>query len=270
VRRLIIRPGAIGDTILAMPAMEWLSRGHQAEVWVGSRTVPLIRFAERAVSIASTGLDLAGIADTAPPARLMETLRAFDEIYSWYGANRPEFRAAMAGLPFRFLAALPEAGGGMHAADFFAMQTGAPLPAVPRIRCARVREDWVAIQPFSGSASKNWPLDRFRELAARLGAPVRWCAGPEEELAGAERFEDLGELAGWLARARLYIGNDSGITHLAAAVGTPVLALFGPTDAGVWAPRGECVRVLAGGGAMERIAVSEALSRALEILPRSR
>ncbi len=47
----------------------------------------------------------------------------------------------------------------------------------------------------------------------------------------------------WLARASLYIGNDSGITHLAAAVGTPVLAMFGPTDPAVWAPRGPNVRV---------------------------
>ena len=49
--------------------------------------------------------------------------------------------------------------------------------------------------------------------------------------------------AGWRRRG-LYIGNDSGITHLAAAVGTPVLALFGPTDPEVWAPRGPHV----GGG----------------------
>jgi ADP-heptose:LPS heptosyltransferase len=57
------------------------------------------------------------------------------------------------------------------------------------------------------------------------------------------RIENLYELACWLASARLYIGNDSGITHLAAAVGTPVLALFGPTDPDVWAPRGANVRV---------------------------
>jgi ADP-heptose:LPS heptosyltransferase len=41
----------------------------------------------------------------------------------------------------------------------------------------------------------------------------------------------------------LYVGNDSGITHLAAAVGTPVLALFGPTDPKIWGPRGAHVRI---------------------------
>jgi ADP-heptose:LPS heptosyltransferase len=74
--------------------------------------------------------------------------------------------------------------------------------------------------------------------------PVCWCAGPDDPpLDGAVRIDDLYELARWLAGARLYVGNDSGITHLAAAVGTPVLALFGPSDPGIWAPRGENVRV---------------------------
>jgi len=102
------------------------------------------------------------------------------------------------------------------------------------------------IHPFSGSPKKNWPLDRYRDLARRLSArmPVEWCAGPEEPLEGARRFDSLYELACWLAGAGLYVGNDSGITHLAAAVGTPVVALFGPSDPGVWAPRGERVRVV--------------------------
>jgi ADP-heptose:LPS heptosyltransferase len=74
--------------------------------------------------------------------------------------------------------------------------------------------------------------------------PVQWCAGEQDPpLEGAVRIDDLYQLACWLAGARLYIGNDSGVTHLAAAVGTPVLALFGPTDPAVWAPRGPNVRV---------------------------
>ena len=51
-------------------------------------------------------------------------------------------------------------------------------------------------------------------------------------------------LAGVIQRSRVYLGNDSGVTHLAAAVGTPTLALFGPTSPAVWAPRGEHVGVL--------------------------
>ncbi len=80
-------------------------------------------------------------------------------------------------------------------------------------------------------------------------------------------MEDLYHLASWLARARIYIGNDSGITHLAAAAGAPVVALFGPTDPSVWAPRGDRVRIVATqrpGEPMERIAlqrVTEAVSK---------
>jgi ADP-heptose:LPS heptosyltransferase len=92
--------------------------------------------------------------------------------------------------------------------------------------------------------------------------PVRWCAGPEEPLPGAVRIADLYELACWLATARIYIGNDSGITHLAAAVGTPVVALFGPTDPRIWAPRGPHVRVI-GKPALADIMVDEVVAAVL-------
>jgi ADP-heptose:LPS heptosyltransferase len=107
-------------------------------------------------------------------------------------------------------------------------------------------ENFAVIHPFSGSPRKNWPLEKFRAMADELERtiPVRWCAGSDDPpLAGAVQISDLYELACWLARAQLYVGNDSGITHLAAAVGTPVLALFGPTDPAVWAPRGPHVRI---------------------------
>jgi ADP-heptose:LPS heptosyltransferase len=133
---------------------------------------------------------------------------------------------------------------------------------VPRIPCPRGAGDFVAIHPFSGSARKNWPLERFRELTSRLKLPVRWCAGPEEKLAGAVRIDDLYELACWLAGARAYIGNDSGITHLAAAVGTPVVALFGPTNPAIWAPRGANVRIIAR-REMEEIEVEEVAAAVL-------
>ena len=72
---------------------------------------------------------------------------------------------------------------------------------------------------------------------------MEWCAGPEEPLPDANRFDNLLELAAWLKGARLYIGNDSGISHLAAATGMPTFVLFGPTDPAIWAPRGANVWV---------------------------
>jgi heptosyltransferase-3 len=248
MRRLVIRPGAIGDFIVSLPALECLKDGY-LEVWAASANVSLARFADRARSIASTGLDLVGVTE-APPL-LIENLRRFDSIVSWYGSNRPEFREAMAAwqLPITFFPALPNQPG-VHATDFYLAQVRTLTPCgsdgIPRISCASPRADFAVIHPFSGSARKNWPIDRFRALAVRLERvmPVRWCAGPADPpLENAVRIDDLYELGCWLSSARLYIGNDSGITHLAAAVGTPVLALFGPTDPAIWAPRGPNVRV---------------------------
>ena len=245
MRRLVIRPGAIGDFIVSLPALQHL-RAEYLEIWAAEANVPLVRFADAARSITSTGLDLLGV--TEPPLPLIETLRSFDSIVSWYGANRPEFRDEVRsfGLPFTFYDALPPKDADIHATDFYLGQVGAPVGAIPRIDCGRQRERFAVIHPFSGSPRKNWPLENFQRLAQRLERvmPVNWCAGPEDPpLPGAVQIPDLYDLACWLARAQLYLGNDSGITHLAAAVGTPVLALFGPTNPAVWAPRGPHVRV---------------------------
>ena len=248
MRRLAIRPGAIGDFIVSLPALECLSCEY-LEVWAAAANVPLVRFAP-ARAISATGIDLLGV--TEPPAHLLEELRGFDSIVSWYGANRPEFRDLVQRLelPFTFLPALPPEGTGMHATDFYLEQVralaGCAGDGVPRIACGTGRGDFAVIHPFSGSPTKNWPLAKYRSLAHNLERvmPVCWCAGPDDPpLEGAVRIDNLYDLACWLARARLYIGNESGITHLAAAVGTPVLALFGPTDPEVWAPRGPNVRV---------------------------
>lgn len=268
MKRLIIRPGAIGDFIVSIPAIECL-RAAYLEIWTAPRNVPLAgRVAQHARPIDSTGLDLLEV--TGPSPRLIETLRGFDSIVSWYGANRPEFRDAVAALrlPFQFFPALPPAvsgSHGTHAADFYLAQARSIQPCagdgIPRIACDAVRGGFAAIHPFAGSPKKRWPFERFQELARLLARrmPVEWCAGPEDELPGARRFEDLYELACWLAGARIYIGNDSGPTHLAAAVGTPVVALFGPSDPAVWAPRGPHVAI-ATAPALDAITVEQVAS----------
>ncbi len=110
-------------------------------------------------------------------------------------------------------------------------------------------------------------MERFQALADELERSMRveWCAGPEDELAGARRFDDLYDLACWLAAARVYIGNDSGPTHLAAAAGTPVVALFGPSDPAVWAPRGPRVAV-AKAGSLDEISVSQIVRLVRDVL----
>jgi len=226
-RRLLIRPGAIGDVILCLPALE-NARADYTEVWAPRAMLPLIRFADRTRAIADTGLDLVGVVERARWAATEAALKSFDSIYSWYGANRPEFREAVGHLPFTFFPALPP-----------------PAEGIPRISVPEIAvQDFVVIHPSASSVSKRWPMERFRAVSESLGVPVKWTAGPEEALEEAVRFEDLYELACWLAGARAFIGNDSGIAHLAAAVGTPVVAIFLSTDPSVWATRGGRVAVL--------------------------
>jgi ADP-heptose:LPS heptosyltransferase len=86
-------------------------------------------------------------------------------------------------------------------------------------------------------------------------------AGPADDVPAAKlaaagypvaRPPDLLALAALLARVDVYLGNDSGVSHLAAALGVPTVAIFGPTDPRIWAPRGPRVTVLWGGpGALQ-------------------
>src|SRR5581483_5911129 len=107
------------------------------EVWTGAANVPLVRFADRVRAISSTGLDLLelGLA----PEDLKTQLGCFDCIVSWYGTARPEFRAAVGGLPFTFFPALPAEGAGQHAVDFYLNQvrsiTLCHSDGVPRLPC---------------------------------------------------------------------------------------------------------------------------------------
>jgi len=238
-RRLMIRPGAIGDFIVSLPALLHL-RAPYTEVWTGGPNLSLVRFADARRSIISSGLDRLGLGSDEVLARLSE----FDSIVSWYGANRPDFRSCVAdrGLPFEFHQALPAVGSGVHAVDYYCSQVGAPTNMVPRIETGAVEQHGsVVIHPFASNLRKRWPGGASFRLP---GAKLVKLRGPDEHLADALHIPDLFELARFLAGARVYIGNDSGITHLAAAVGVPTIALFGPTDPSVWAPRGPAVKII--------------------------
>ncbi|MDA8432728.1 MAG: glycosyltransferase family 9 protein [Nitrospiraceae bacterium] len=130
----------------------------------------------------------------------------------------------------------------------------------------------VSIHPGSGGRAKRWRLSGFLDLVRVLRGEGRYrffvLLGPAEtEIEGECRrflFEEgiegeivagrpLSSIASVLMASSLYVGNDSGITHLAAALGRPVVAIFGPTDPAVWAPLGDKVKIIradfpAGGG----------------------
>ena len=245
IRRLLIRPGAIGDFIVSLPALESL-RADWTEVWCADQNVPLARFADSAQSIVASGLDRLGLL---PADDVIERLRCFDSVISWYGTARPEFRNLVEelDLPFHFLPALPTGDG--HAVEFYndqARQLTASPSRFPEIACPPAERAFAVIHPFASNPATCAPMAVFESAARRLSEtmPVHWLCGPEEELEGAIRIENLYELACWLGRARIFVGNDSGISHLAAAVGTPVQAFFRTTDPRVWAPRGASVNTI--------------------------
>jgi len=122
----------------------------------------------------------------------------------------------------------------------------------------------VLVHPGSGSKRKCWPLQNFEQLAVRLAAAevrVVFMLGPVEMdmLTEADRQrlarrapvvfdEDLVQAASLVAAADVFVGNDAGMTHVAAAAGTPTVALFGPTEPQLWQPLGRAVVVVRGRG----------------------
>ena len=133
---------------------------------------------------------------------------------------------------------------------------------------------FLAVHPGSGSPAKNWPAERFTEVARRLAGDGPWLhvRGPAEEhlpVPGGtvEAFNwPLRALAAVLSRASLFLGNDSGAAHLAAASGVPTLSLFGPTDPALWSPVGPAVVTLrAPSRAIADLAVDEVVAAALAL-----
>lgn len=138
----------------------------------------------------------------------------------------------------------------------------------------RELHDRVVLVPGAGRPDKQWPLERFGEIARRLGdRRVIAAWGPSEEpLAAAIGCDlapatDLRELAYLLQHARLVIAGDTGPLHLAAALGTPVVALFGPTDPRRNGPYGQLGNVVESTDkTIESISADDVLRKVDEVL----
>jgi heptosyltransferase III len=188
---------------------------------------------------------------------------------------------SLSGLVRRYLQVTSPESGFIHAADHF-LHCLKPLglsPSDPQPRLYPSRADQAAaaailehllptprrpivtIHPGSGSPSKNWPADRFAELIRRLSESRTFdllILSGEADQETVDRIKrqpvpvqpawleqpPLVHLAALFEKVALHVGNDSGISHLAAASGAPVLALFGPTSPQTWRPLGNNVRVL--------------------------
>ncbi|QJE72490.1 glycosyltransferase family 9 protein [Aerophototrophica crusticola] len=197
---------------------------------------------------------------------------------------------------------------GLHKVAELAGVLGVDPPPSPRLwldaetqREAAARlgpGNFLALGPAANWTGKEWPAERYADLAERLTAPgtplagarVVVLAGPGEEQRCRPVLDRLGDrainlvgrtdplLAGaCVARARLFVGNDSGLMHVAAAVGTPTLGVFGPTPVETYGPWGEhCRYVLAPRvegdtpeDRMRRITVEEVEQAALGLLART-
>ena len=284
-RFLLLRGGAIGDFILTLPALR-LVREHWPDAHIELIGYPHVANLALAGGLVDKvlSLDAAHIArlfSLRPdlPDDQKKYIRSFDVIISWLhdpdGVVKENLlqagaRQVIYGSP------LVETG---HAVDQLVkpLETlalygagSAPLLEATPVQKALGRgfldamgleKDVVALHPGSGSPKKNWPVACFMELAARIAAtgaamPLFVLGEADEAVArwidanaGAipqVRNLPLEQLAGVLACCSRYVGNDSGITHLAAALGLPVVALFGPTDPERWGPRGKSVHVLRG------------------------
>lgn len=160
------------------------------------------------------------------------------------------------------------------------------------------RTRWIMIHPAARYWFKAWPPDRFAALGDAFherGFQVVLVGSPEERSIGTEILQTakrsmisligntrLLELAALMTRCRLFIGNDAGPMQMAAAVGCPVVALFGPSNPAVWAPRGTHVKTIHKGldcrecfhpgcvrgeqGCMKLITVDEVLEEATALL----
>ena len=147
------------------------------------------------------------------------------------------------------------------------------------------RHRLVVLNPGAGRSNKRWPVTRFRALAERLcheaGAQVLVLWGPSEHDAARAIVEiapprpalapstDLDELTAVARRASVMVAADTGPLHLAAAVGTPCVGLYGPTSGARNGPYGAGHRVLAApDGRMASIEVATVLEAVLEVLAR--
>ena len=147
---------------------------------------------------------------------------------------------------------------------------------------ARVPRGVAYLHPGAGKVKNRWPADRFaavaRELLAR-GLEVLWLEGPQDDgcveaasralgtSLDAVRGETIPMLAARFAAARVYVGNDTGPLHLAAATGCPSVGVYGWSDPREWAPVGRVVRtVRAEDHALESIPPSQVLDQVLPLL----
>lgn len=273
---------AIGDFLLAVPAVRALrTRFPKAEFHICARAG--IRDLAIALGIFQDGLDPEHIdlhrlfiPAGEIPSELTQVLSGFDLgiTTSW----NPDFRGNLE----RYLPGVlapprsPDDYPG-HLQDFFiehlfrstfgdifsdegVMITDERLREAGRnIFTAEGADPGLVVHPGAGGRIKHWPIEQFFRVSMELknmGIPPVFILGPaEDEFHEFRGMKNRGqfpvfsgcsllEVAEIIAASRGYLGNDSGITHLAAALGVPTVAVFGPSDPRKYGPRGAHVKII--------------------------
>jgi ADP-heptose:LPS heptosyltransferase len=275
---LVIRGGALGDFILTLPvlaASRWHFPGHSIEILGHPKIAALAvasGLAERASALESTALAGFFAPDGSRHPYTADYFAGFELIISY--AYDPEwiFQSNISKCsPAKFIAGphRPDESLNSHATELLLR----PLEALgirdadtrPRLtlpaNAQRFESRRLAVHPGSGSEKKNWPELKWRELLHLLALKTEWkflliggeaegsrCQGiaaglPPDRVAIAQDLP-LVELAEKMASCAAFIGHDSGITHLAAALDLPGLALWGPTAEKTWRPRSDRIKLL--------------------------
>jgi len=292
-RILVIRGGAIGDFVLTLPAIKLLrNRFPQAHLEIlGYKHIAALaekRFYANAVrSIESGSLARFFAKNSELPAEMTHYFGGFDLILSYLYDPDGIFETNVTKSGRGTFISGPSKLDDREHASF---QLARPLAAIalsltdPSARLFPTDDDRSAIgvllensgrmilmHPGSGSETKNWPIENWIELGNVLLSTRRGLiiiAG-EADTARTDQLKaewkdkpvrfardlPLPHLAA-LLEGGVFIGHDSGISHIAAAVGARCLLLFGPTDPAIWAPPNEQVAVLrAPGGEMRLLKV---------------
>ena len=287
-RILILHPGALGDVLQAVPALRGL-RARGRLTFAGQprlgRLLVALGVVDETRGFDGLGLEALFTDAPAPPA-VAAFLGGFTRVVSWFGSGDTTYRARLAALAADPVVAPPvpedDTPVWRHLLATVPASALAESLAVAPIRPGGARPGSAAliVHPGSGGAWKRWPAERFAEViaavAARHALTVMVHQGPADRAAveallarldrPVERLvePELPALAVTLAGSRAYLGGDSGISHLAAAVGAPSVILFPPAHLPRWTPWSPAARPVAmTGGADEVPGVVAALERAL-------
>ena len=290
----IFRGGAIGDFVLTLPAIDAVRRAFPStDLRLIGRPATLVLGPTASVLDGEDPRLIALHRDGPLPPATRQLFAATQRVLAYAVDAQehfgPQLRRAVAG-PVLLWDPRPPADFRGHIVDHLLSplrQWG--LPVCDRIPHIELRPDdygyvdalaaapEVVIHLGSSSPAKCWPVANFHALANVLqkkGWHTALLCGPVERecqpaVGGLPVLHppDLRSLAGLLAKAALFIGNDSGPGHIAAAVGTPTLTLFGPTDPELWAPRGKHSQILQAPAAdIAAIPTTAAIDAALALL----